>query len=84
MLLPDTHGLKAADQIEQLQDEAQLMLADYIRSRLPGQPVRFGKILLSVAALRCLAEKPFEHLFFNSVPAKDIFETVLSQVISSN
>lgn len=77
-------GLKAADQVEELQDEAQLILADYIWSRLPAQPARFGKILLSVAALRSLAEKPIEHLFFSSVPAKDMFESILSQVISSN
>ena len=80
----DTHGLKAADQVEELQDEAQLILADYIWSRLPAQPARFGKILLSVAALRSLAEKPIEHLFFSAVPAKDMFESILSQVISSN
>jgi len=80
----DTQGLKAADQVEELQDEAQLILADYIWSRLPAQPARFGKILLSVAALRSLAEKPIEHLFFSAVPAKDIFESILSQVISTN
>ena len=80
----DTHGLKAADQVEQLQDEAQLLLADYVWSRLPTQPARFGKILLSVAVLRSLAEKPIEHLFFSAVPAKDMFESILSQVISSN
>jgi len=80
----NTHGLKAADQVEQLQDEAQLLLADYVWSRLPAQPARFGKILLSVAALRSLAEKPIEHLFFSALPAKDMFETILSQVISSN
>lgn len=82
--LADIQGLKAADQVEELQDEAQLILADYIWSRLPAQPARFGKILLSVAALRSLAEKPIEHLFFSSVPAKDMFESILSQVISSN
>jgi len=76
--------LKAADQVEELQDEAQLILADYIWSRLPAQPARFGKILLSVAALRSLAEKPIEHLFFSAIPAKDMFESILSQVISSN
>ncbi|XP_020608084.1 photoreceptor-specific nuclear receptor-like isoform X2 [Orbicella faveolata] len=80
----NTQGLKAADQVEELQDEAQLILADYIWSRLPAQPARFGKILLSVAALRSLAEKPIEHLFFSAVPAKDIFESILSQVISTN
>ncbi|XP_068683315.1 photoreceptor-specific nuclear receptor-like isoform X2 [Montipora foliosa] len=80
----NTHGLKAADQVEQLQDEAQLLLADHVWSRLPGQPSRFGKILLSVAALRSLAEKPLDHLFFSTVPAKDMFESILSQVISSS
>ncbi|XP_067030898.1 nuclear receptor subfamily 2 group E member 1-like isoform X1 [Acropora muricata] len=80
----NTHGLKAADQVEQLQDEAQLLLADYVWSRLPVQPARFGKILLSVAALRSLAEKPIDQLFFSAVPGKDMFESILSQVISSN
>lgn len=70
--------------MEQLQDEAQLLLADYVWSSLPIQPARFGKILLSVASLRSLAEKPIEHLFFNAGSAKDVFETILSQVISSN
>ena len=84
ILLVDTHGLKAADQVEQLQDEAQLLLADYVWSRLPVQPARFGKILLSVAALRSLAEKPIDQLFFSAVPGKDMFESILSQVISSN
>ncbi|KAJ7389053.1 hypothetical protein OS493_033912 [Desmophyllum pertusum] len=59
----NTQGLKAADQVEELQDEAQLILADYIWSRLPAQPARFGKILLCVAALRSLAEKPLNTCF---------------------
>ena len=83
VLVPDTKGLKDADRVEKIQDEVQVMLMDYVQSRLPDQRARFGKLLLSVSSLHSLAaDKPIERVFFKKVEGKDIFEILLSQLIS--
>jgi hypothetical protein len=47
-----------------LQDSAQLTLNRYITCAYPGQPFRFGKLLLLLPALRAVSNADIETLFF--------------------
>lgn len=48
----DTRGLKDPLQVENLQDQAQVMLCQHSRGQYPGQPARFGRLLLMLPLLR--------------------------------
>lgn len=50
--------------INSLQDQAQLTLSKYIQGAYPNQPSRFGKLLLLLPSLKCVAGKTIEELFF--------------------
>ena len=41
----ETRGLKDARQVENLQDQAQVMLGQHTRAQYPNQPVRFVFLL---------------------------------------
>ena len=57
-------GLVDLHPIEMLQDQAQCILSDYIRSRLPRQPTRFGRLLLLLPGLKTVRAATVEALFF--------------------
>ena len=69
--------LRSNTHIEQLQDQAQVMLSEYSRSRSPDVPVRYGKMLLSLAALRTISPRLIEFHFFRgsleNVPIEKLF-----------
>ncbi|KAJ8983253.1 hypothetical protein NQ317_015601 [Molorchus minor] len=50
--------------ITSLQDETQLTLNRYIATAHPGQPLRFGKLMLSLPSLRNVSTNTIEQLFF--------------------
>jgi nuclear receptor subfamily 2 group A len=61
---PETVGLCDVQPVEMLQDQAQCILGDYVRSRYPRQPTRFGRLLLLVPSLRAVRQATVEQLFF--------------------
>ncbi|KAG8225436.1 hypothetical protein J437_LFUL004436 [Ladona fulva] len=61
---PETPGLADVQPVEMLQDQAQCILGDYVRSRFPRQPTRFGRLLLLVPILRSVRRDTVERLFF--------------------
>ncbi|XP_044584529.1 protein dissatisfaction-like isoform X2 [Cotesia glomerata] len=61
---PETKGLTDPKPVEMLQDQAQCILNDYIRSRYPRQPERFGRFLLSLPMLHVVKPSTVELLFF--------------------
>ncbi|XP_044008025.1 protein dissatisfaction-like isoform X2 [Aphidius gifuensis] len=61
---PETKGLTDSKPVELLQDQAQCILNDYIRSRYPRQPERFGRFLLSLPSLYAVKPTTVELLFF--------------------
>ncbi|XP_063990191.1 protein dissatisfaction-like [Diachasmimorpha longicaudata] len=61
---PETKGLTDPKPVEMLQDQAQCILGDYIRSRYPRQPERFGRFLLSLPMLHAVKPTTVELLFF--------------------
>ncbi|XP_069164432.1 protein dissatisfaction isoform X1 [Procambarus clarkii] len=61
---PDASGLVDVHPVEMLQDQAQCILSDYIRTRLPRQPTRFGRLLLLLPGLKTVRATTVEGLFF--------------------
>ncbi|XP_065156824.1 protein dissatisfaction [Atheta coriaria] len=64
LFTPETAGLCDVQPVEMLQDQAQCILGDYIRTRYPRQPTRFGRLLLLVPSLRAIRPLTVELLFF--------------------
>ncbi|XP_045110652.1 protein dissatisfaction-like [Portunus trituberculatus] len=61
---PDASSLVDVHPVEMLQDQAQCILSDYIRSRHPRQPTRFGRLLLLLPGLKTVRASTVEGLFF--------------------
>jgi len=60
----DSAGLADTTAVQQLQDEAQLLLGKYVRHVRPDEPSRFGKLLLTVPCLRAASSTAVSDLFF--------------------
>nr|CAD7408237.1 unnamed protein product [Timema cristinae] len=76
-LVPETRGLKDPVQVENLQDQAQVMLGQHTRSQQPGQPARFGRLLLMLPLLRLVATTRIEQIFFQRTIGNTPMEKVL-------
>lgn len=63
-VFPETGELCDSQPVEMLQDQAQCILSDYVRTRYPRQPTRFGRLLLLVPSLRSVRQVTVEQLFF--------------------
>lgn len=61
---PDLFGLRCAKYVEDMQDQSQCMLGDYIRTSQPSNHTRFGKLLLLLPLLRGVTSQTIERLFF--------------------
>ncbi|XP_046962679.1 protein dissatisfaction [Vanessa cardui] len=62
--IADTPGLSETQPVEMLQDQAQCILADYVRTRYTRQPTRFGRLLLLLPSLRAVRARSIESLLF--------------------
>ncbi|XP_010133141.1 PREDICTED: photoreceptor-specific nuclear receptor-like, partial [Buceros rhinoceros silvestris] len=80
---PETRGLKDPDQVENLQDQSQVMLGQHNRSHYPGQPVRFGKLLLLLPALRFISSERVELLFFRRTIGNTPMEKLLCDMFKN-
>ncbi|CAN0286107.1 unnamed protein product [Lampetra fluviatilis] len=60
----ELRALRSGAAVAALQDEAQLTLSSYIHSRYPGEPCRFGKLLLTLPSLRAISSATIEGVFF--------------------
>jgi hypothetical protein len=75
--------LKDSEQIEATQDQAQLMLGEYIRSNYPNQVARFGRLLLLLPALRRISAVAIEELFFKKTIGTVPIERLLSDMFKN-
>lgn len=73
----ETRGLKDPSQIENLQDQAQVMLWQHCRAQLPGQVARFGRLLLMLPLLRIVPAARIETIFFHKTIGNTPMEKVL-------
>lgn len=60
----DAKTLNDAAAVAAVQDHTQLTLNKYIAAAHPGQPLRFGKLLLLLPTLRSVSGDTIEELFF--------------------
>ncbi|XP_068624228.1 photoreceptor-specific nuclear receptor-like [Battus philenor] len=74
----ETRGLKDPLQIENLQDQAQVMLMTHARTAHGAAPARFGRLLLLLPLLRLVTPQHLEREFF----AKTIGQTPMEKVLA--
>ncbi|KAK7115533.1 hypothetical protein V1264_001381 [Littorina saxatilis] len=79
----DVRSLKDAPQVENLQDQAQVMLGQHIRAHHPTQPFRFGRLLLTMPALRYVPSERIERLFFGRTIGNIPMEKLLCDMFKS-
>lgn len=75
--VPETRGLKDSSQIENLQDQAQVMLGQHARVNQPGSPARFGRLLLLLPLLRTVPATRVELIYFQKTIGNTPMEKVL-------
>ncbi|TRZ01412.1 hypothetical protein DNTS_015150 [Danionella cerebrum] len=74
---PDACGLSDPAHVESLQEKAQVALTEYERMQYPGQPQRFGRLLLRLPALRAVPANLISQLFFMRLVGKTPIETLI-------
>lgn len=74
---PDACGLSDPAHVESLQEKAQVALTEYERIQYPGQPQRFGRLLLRLPALRAVPANLISQLFFMRLVGKTPIETLI-------
>ncbi|KAJ3599581.1 hypothetical protein NHX12_033538 [Muraenolepis orangiensis] len=77
LFTPDACGLTDLAHVESLQEKAQVALSEYERSQYPGQPQRFGRLLLRLPALRAVPASLISQLFFMRLVGKTPIETLI-------
>ncbi|KAL8197188.1 UNVERIFIED_CONTAM: Photoreceptor-specific nuclear receptor [Gekko kuhli] len=80
---PETRGLKDPEQVENLQDQSQVMLGQHCQMHFPGQPVRFGKLLLLLPALKFVSSDRIELLFFRRTIGNTPMEKLLCDMFKN-
>ena len=53
-----------AEAVSALQDQAQILLREYAAQRHPHLPTRFGRLLLTLARVRCVTPHAVTAIFF--------------------
>ena len=79
----DVKGLRDYLQVEILQDQAQVMLSDYIFSSQSASKVRFGKLLLLLPTLRTISPRAIEEVFFRQTIGNVPIERLLCDMFKS-
>lgn len=69
--------------MEAVQEKVQLALEEYTRAAQPGQPGRFGRLVLRLPALRSVSPAVIESLFFVRLVGKTPIETLLRDMLVS-
>lgn len=83
LFTPDAQGLSDFLHIDSLQEKSQCALDEYVRSQYPGQPTRFGRLLLRLPALRTVSAHVIEQLFFVRLVGKTPIESLLRDMLLS-
>lgn len=70
-------ALRGAESVRAVQEHTQLTLSRYVGAAHPAHPLRFGRLLLSLPALRTVRADTIEELFFR----KTIGDTPIVRII---
>lgn len=76
----ETRGLKDPLQIENLQDQAQVMLMSHSRAAHGAAPARFGRLLLLLPLLRLVPPHHLEKEYFSKTIGHTPMEKVLADM----
>ncbi|XP_043644870.1 photoreceptor-specific nuclear receptor [Drosophila teissieri] len=74
---PETRGLKDPAQIENLQDQAHVMLSQHTKTQFTAQIARFGRLLLMLPLLRIISSHKIESIYFQRTIGNTPMEKVL-------
>ncbi|XP_076860729.1 photoreceptor-specific nuclear receptor [Brachyhypopomus gauderio] len=80
---PETRGLKDPDQVENLQDQSQVMLAQHIHTLYSSQTARFGRLLLLLPSLHFVSSDRIELLFFHRTIGNTPMEKLLCDMFKN-
>lgn len=80
---PETRGLKDPEQVENLQDQSQVLLAQHIHTLYPSQVARFGRLLLLLPSLHFVSSERIEHLFFQRTIGNTPMEKLLCDMFKN-
>lgn len=80
----DTRTLTEAVAVASLQDQTQLTLNKYIQTIQPGQPLRFGKLLMLLPGLKSVSNNTIEELFFRKTIENIPIERIICDMYKSN
>ena len=80
----EARGIRDQFQVEILQDQAQLMLNDYIMTQQTSNKYRFGKLLLLLPMLRTLSPRAVEDVFFRRTIGSIPIERLLCDMFKSS
>lgn len=77
----DTKGtLREKSKVEFFRDQSQVVLAQYENIVHPESPARFGKLLLTMPALKRVGTENLEELFFRRTLGKVQIEKILERM----
>ncbi|XP_043223637.1 photoreceptor-specific nuclear receptor-like [Amphibalanus amphitrite] len=79
----EARGLKEPAQVENLQDQAQVMLGQHARGQHLAQPARFGRMLLMLPLLRAVPAPRIEAIFFRRTIGNTPMEKLLCDMFKS-
>ncbi|XP_065559948.1 photoreceptor-specific nuclear receptor-like [Artemia franciscana] len=75
--------LQSKGEVERLQEQAQIMLGQHIRSSRPEDIARFGHLLLSIPLFRVVSAERVINLFFHSTIGDTHFSRILTDIFKS-
>ncbi|XP_036354491.1 photoreceptor-specific nuclear receptor-like [Octopus sinensis] len=81
---PEVKGLRDSKQVDRLQDQAQIMLNDYISRHHAAVQPRFGKLLLLLPSIRLVNPRSIEELFFRRMIGSVPIERLLCDMFKSS
>ena len=68
--------------VEHLQDQAQMLLLEYAHQQVPRHAARFGRLLLSLAALRTVSARALQRAFFLQTVGSANLERVIKDIFN--
>ncbi len=83
LLFSDASGLKDKPQIENLQEQAILMLKSHVENSFPSNQTRFPKLLLLLANTRKSSSSMIEKTFFEKIIGNAKMEKLLCEMFQS-
>jgi hypothetical protein len=82
-LVSDAKNLTNISQVENNREKVYASLEEYCKNQYPDEPGRFAKLLLRLPALRSIALKCMEHLFFFKLIGDTPIDSFLMEMLEN-